>query len=69
MAKTTDFAQGDSTKNYCHHCAREDGTMKSRTEVLDGMTAFIVRTQGIDSSAARQHAERMMGGLPAWSNR
>ncbi|MCB9855756.1 MAG: zinc ribbon domain-containing protein [Phycisphaerales bacterium] len=66
MTSADDFAMGDSTKSHCKHCARPDGTMKSQQEVLDGMTAFIVRTQGMDETAARAMASEMMGKLPAW---
>lgn len=67
MTSLADHANSDSTSAYCTHCARPDGTMKSRTEVLEGMTSFMVRSQGIDESAARQMAEQMMKKLPAWS--
>lgn len=66
MSKPQDFAAGDTSKDYCHYCARPDGTMKSRTEVLDGLTAFIVRTQGLDPDAAKMAAQRGMASLPAW---
>jgi len=66
MTSADDFATGDTSKDYCKHCARPDGTMKSRSEVLEGMTAFLVRTQGVDSSAAGKIASEMMGKLPAW---
>jgi len=66
MTQASDFANGDSSKDYCKHCARPDGSMKSRDEVLEGMTAFIVRTQGFDPAAARKTAETAMRDLPAW---
>ncbi len=66
MMQPAEFAAGDVTKNYCRHCCRPDGSMKSRHEVLEGMSAFIVRTQGIDLSAARRVAEDAMSKLPAW---
>ena len=64
-----EHAGGDESKNYCIHCARPDGSMKSYDEVLAGMTAFLVRTQGFDQEPARKAAAGMMAGLPAWKGK
>lgn len=66
MNDISDFAQNDSSKDYCVHCARPDGTMQSFEEKRESMVKFIVRTQGFDESAAFGLAERMMRKLPAW---
>ena len=66
MTNKEDFAQGDESKDYCRHCARPDGSMKSKSEVQEGMTAFMVRTQGVDKDAAGAMVSEMMGKLPAW---
>lgn len=69
MKESADFAMGDTEKDYCMHCARPDGTMQSYEEKLDSLTAFVVRTQGLDESAARSTARAMMARLPAWEDR
>jgi len=66
MNKPEDHAVGDVSKDYCVHCARPDGTMVSREEARVGLTAFMVRTQGIDESAAMGAVDEMMAKLPAW---
>jgi hypothetical protein len=66
MEAASDFAQADATKDYCVHCARPDGTMRSYTEAVTGMAGFMVRTQGIDEAAARKAAIDLMSTLPAW---
>ena len=68
MKEPKDFAMGDVEKDYCVYCARPDGTMQSYTEKLEGMTAFIVKTLGLDESAARSAAKDMMSRLPAWAH-
>ncbi len=68
MNAAADFALGDESKDYCRYCARPDGTMQSYPEKLDGMTEFIVRTQGLDPTVARSTARAMMAQLPAWKN-
>jgi hypothetical protein len=64
-----DHPRGDTTKTHCKHCARTDGSLKSYDEVLEGMTQFIVRTQGIDAGAAERAAKDMMKAQPAWQKR
>ncbi len=66
MDKSEDFPEGDESKDYCVHCAREDGTMKSYDEVLNGMTQFIVQSQGLDREVANTMAVKMMAKLPTW---
>jgi hypothetical protein len=64
-----EHAAGDVSRDYCIHCARPDGSMKSYDEALTGMTAFLVKTQGLDQAAARKAAAGMMAELPAWKDR
>jgi hypothetical protein len=64
-----EHAAGDVSRDYCVHCARPDGSMKSYDEVLTGMTGFLVQTQGFDPQAARKAAAGMMAELPAWKGR
>lgn len=65
MEKAGDFPMGDRSKDYHLHCAWPDGTTKSYEEALAGMTQFIVKTQGLDESVARDAAKNMMAKLPA----
>lgn len=69
MKKQSDFAMGDESKDYCTYCAKPDGSMQTYEEKLDGMTNFIVKTQGLDSEAARSAAKSSMSKLPAWKER
>lgn len=68
MNNPADYAMGDESKDYCIHCARPDGSMQSYEERLQGMTAFIIKTQGLDEKAALEAARHMMAKLPAWRN-
>ena len=69
MTKPSDFAMGDESRDYCLYCARPDGSMQSYLEKLEGMTEFLVRTQGLDKDAARELAIRSLAKLPAWQDR
>lgn len=66
MSTPADHAMSDPAKDYCLNCARPDGTMVSREEALEGLTAFMVNTQGIDEAAAREAVAELMTKLPAW---
>ena len=66
MNEKEDFAMGDVQKNYCIHCAKEDGTMQSYEEKLESMTGFIIKTQGLDPEVATETAKALMKRLPAW---
>jgi hypothetical protein len=65
-----DHAASDPERDYCKHCARADGTLKSYDEALEGMSGFLQKTQGLDPSVAQDTARAMMARMPAWkSNR
>jgi len=66
MSKPEDHAMSDPDKAYCFHCAHPDGTMVSRDEAREGLTAFMVNTQGIDEASARDAVLELMTKLPAW---
>lgn len=66
MEKAADFAMGDESKDYCVYCARPDGSMKNYDEALEGMTGFIIQTQGFGPEQARAAAKAALAELPAW---
>jgi hypothetical protein len=69
MRNVEEHAMQDPTRDYCVHCARPDGSRKSYDEVLDGFSAFLQRTQGLDSQIARNTAANMLATRPAWKAR
>jgi len=66
LRKAEDYPLGDRSKDYCVHCARPDGSLKSYHEALAGMSAFLVKTQGLAEEAARRAARGLMAKMPAW---
>jgi len=68
MTNVADFAMNDKSKDYCVHCAREDGSMKGFEEAKASMTGFIIKTQGLAYEAAESAALSMMKKLPAWES-
>ena len=66
MKEKNDFAMADDSKDYCVHCANEDGSMHSFEEQKASMTGFIIKTQGLACEAAESAALSAMRKLPAW---
>ena len=44
MKEKTDFAMGDESKDYCVHCANEDGSMHTFKQKKESMTGFIFKS-------------------------
>lgn len=66
MKKESDFAMGDTSKDYCVYCANEDGSMQSFEEKKQSLVNFTIKTQGLDKAVAEKAVENMMRQLPAW---
>lgn len=66
--KPEDHAFHDVDSLYCAYCVREDGSLKSYTEILQGMTEFFVNSQGINQMAAKMMAEEILKKLPKWKS-
>lgn len=73
MEKAEDFAKGNPKLDYCFHCAREDGTMKSYEEVLEGSVVWGMENSTImgfekqpTEAEMRQALVAHMATLPAW---
>lgn len=67
LRSAEDHPGGNTATEYCKHCAREDGSMKSYDEVLVGMTGFLQNAQGLDAEVAKGMARDMLAKMPAWS--
>lgn len=66
MNKKNDFAMGDESKDYCVYCAKEDGSMKSFDEAVDGMAEYMSESEKIDKNFARKKVLEYMKSMPAW---
>lgn len=66
MNKKNDFAMGDESKDYCVYCAKEDGSMKSFDEAVEGMAEYMSENEKIDKNFARKKVLEYMKSMPAW---
>lgn len=64
-----DYPKNDTSKSYCIHCSREDGSMKSFDEAVKGMSAFLQKTKKMDEKKAEQEAKEYLKKQPAWKNK
>lgn len=69
LASSADYSQGDMTQAYCIFCTDSQGHLKSYPEVLQGMTNYLVHSQGIDRTVALALAEQTLKTLPAWKDK
>ena len=66
MEKPSDFGGSDTKNKYCTHCTTSDGTLKSRTEVRDGMINFYINTMKKSRKEAEKFVDESMSKMPAW---
>lgn len=62
----SDHALADASNPFCTHCARDDGSLKSYEEVLEGTKGYFMHSQGLDPQAAKRMAETLLKKQPAW---
>ena len=69
MKVDEDYPGGDTTKEYCAHCARPDGSLKSWEEAIEGYTAYLEKNENIGWDEARVTAIQRLSKNPAWRDR
>jgi murein tripeptide amidase MpaA len=78
MEKPEDFAGKDTKKDYCCHCARPDGSMKSYEECLEDSIKWGLMGENYKmmnfakkptEAEMRKGLIAYMATLPAWKNR
>lgn len=68
LKESAHYPQGDSSKDYCIHCANQDGSLKSFEDALSGFTQFIVDQSGVTEYEARRKAYTILTQNPAWKD-
>jgi len=69
MTKFEDFGGLNPANIYCAHCSNPDGSLKSREEVFEGMTNFMMMSQNMDRETAERAAKEHMSKMPAWESK
>ena len=54
---------------FCTHCTDENGELRSREHILEGIVQFLKMLQPqIDNSTAFKRAEYYLKAMPAWAD-
>lgn len=61
-----DYPAEDTTKEFCRHCADENGNLKPFEQAVEGMAHFIMKMQGINFDKAKEQAHQTLVKNPAW---
>jgi len=48
------------------YCTYENGTLKPRHEVREGMVMFYMKAKKIDRKKAEAYVDEIMAGVPVW---
>ncbi|MDH3217140.1 MAG: zinc ribbon domain-containing protein [Candidatus Krumholzibacteria bacterium] len=56
-------------ENYCTHCADEDGKLRSREEIQEGLAQWFQSWQpDLEEKTALARAEHFMKAMPEWAD-
>ena len=74
MHRPQDHGGGDPANDWCVHCSRPDGSHKTRQEVLQGWSQWLLSggceaaglPKAADMDEARRRAAEGMAQNPAW---
>ncbi|MBD3209781.1 hypothetical protein GF318_00175 [Candidatus Micrarchaeota archaeon] len=68
MMKQSDFGGAREDNRYCAHCTYENGNLKPRHEVREGMIAYFIKMKKLERKAAEEFVDRHMARMPAWQD-
>ncbi|XKM12486.1 zinc ribbon domain-containing protein [Orbaceae bacterium ac157xtp] len=66
MTQISHYAKFDLTKNYCKHCAHQDGTMVTFDEKLESTAKRFANEHNMAYNEAKAFAKVMLRKMPAW---
>lgn len=68
MTKPEEFGGGKKGNPSCVYCSNEDGTLKPRNTVREGMIQFWMSREKYDRTKAEQFVDDYMSKMPAWKS-
>jgi len=66
MTKPEDFGGGKVGNSSCVFCSDEDGSLKPRNVVREGMIKFWAERENLDQTTAEKFVDDYMAKMPAW---
>jgi len=66
MEKPEDYGGENSQNKSCVYCSNEDGSLKPRDIVREGMIEFWMAREKLDRASAEKATDDHMLKMPAW---
>jgi hypothetical protein len=66
LEKASDHALGDINQQFCVHCTNEQGQLNPYEDILSGMANYLVHSQGVAMTAAKEIAKDVLAKQPVW---
>ncbi|MEW6721980.1 MAG: zinc ribbon domain-containing protein [Candidatus Micrarchaeota archaeon] len=66
MARLSDFGGMKEGNRYCRHCTYENGGLRPRHEVREGMVLYYMKSKRRERREAEEYVDEIMAGMPAW---
>ncbi len=68
MMKPEDHGAGKEDNKYCKYCTDEEGKLKSREQVKEGMMQLKMNSEKKSIEQAEREVEEYMKSMPAWKD-
>jgi hypothetical protein len=68
MTKPEEFGGGKLGNPSCVYCSNEDGSLKPRNTVREGMIQFWMSREKYNRTKAEQFVDDYMSKMPAWKS-
>ena len=66
MEKPEEFGGGNTQNMSCVYCSNDDGSLKPRNTVREGMIEFWMSREKLDRAGAEKKTDDHMSKMPAW---
>ncbi len=66
MTKPEEFGGGKEGNESCVYCSDDEGILKPRNEVREGMIQFWMQREKVDRTTAEKNVDEYMAKMPAW---
>lgn len=68
MTKPEEYGGGREDNKYCVYCTDDEGNLKSREDVREGMVQFFMKSTGKSKEEAEKEVDERMKQMPAWKD-
>jgi hypothetical protein len=68
LEKAADFAQGDTSSQYCAYCTDTKGKLLPYQEIFSTNVKYYKDSQGISDAAAEKFTKEFLATMPAWKS-